>query len=74
MMAGIHLDVQLFEKLCIFPMEVWQARSAWNIFDCLILLLLLRKKMLKVFRACGGGRGSNFVFINAFVTFSNVKF
>ena len=55
MMAGIHLDVQLYEKLCIFLKEVWQARSAWNILDCLILLLLLRKKLLKVFRACGGG-------------------
>ena len=25
--------------------------------DCLILLLLLRKKVLKVFRACGGDSG-----------------
>ena len=56
MMAGIHLDVQLYENLCIFLKEVWQARSAWNILDCLILLLLLRKKVLKVFRACGEGR------------------
>ena len=54
-MAGIHLEVQLYEKVCIFLKEVWQARSAWNILDCLILLLLLRKKILKVFRACGGG-------------------
>ena len=56
MMEGIHLDVQLYEKVCIFLKEVWQARSASNILDCLILLLLLRKKILNVFRACGGGR------------------
>ena len=55
MMAGIHLEVQLYEKLCILLIEVWQARSAWNISDCLILLLLLRKKVLEVFRACEGG-------------------
>ena len=54
MMAGIHLDMQLYEKVCIFLKEVWQARSACNILDCLIPLLL-RKKILKVFRACGGG-------------------
>ena len=58
MMAGIHLDVQLYENLCIFPTEVWQVRSAWNVLDCLIVLLLLRKKILKVFRACGGGMAS----------------
>ena len=58
MMAGIRFDVQLYEKVCIFLKEVWQARSAWNILDCLILLLLLRKKIVKVFRACGGGRGN----------------
>ena len=57
MMAGIHLDVQLYDKVCIFLKEVWQARSAWNILDCLILLLLLRKEILKAFRSCGGGRG-----------------
>ena len=56
MMAGIHLDMQLYKKGCVFLKEVWQARSAWNILDCLILLLLLRKKILKVFRACEGGR------------------
>ena len=44
MMAGIHFDVQFYDKMCIFPKEVWQARSTWNIPDCLILLLLLRKK------------------------------
>ena len=55
MLAGIHLDVQLYDKVCIFLTEVWQARSAWNIPDFLILLLLLGKKILKVFRACGGG-------------------
>ena len=60
MMAGIHLDVQLYEKLCIFLTEVWQARSAWNVFDCLILLLLLLKKILEVFRACGGGSFHSF--------------
>ena len=49
MMAGIHLDVQLYEKLCIFLIEVWRARSAWNILDCLILLLLLRRKYLRCF-------------------------
>ena len=54
MMAGIHLDVQLFDNVCIFLKEVWQARSAWNIPDSLTLLLLLRKNT-KVFRACGGG-------------------
>ena len=55
MMAGIHFDVQLCDSVCIFLKEVWQARSAWNILDCLILLLLLRKKILEVFRACGRG-------------------
>ena len=25
MTAGIHLDVQLYEKVCIFLKEVWQA-------------------------------------------------
>ena len=54
-MAGIHLDVQLYEKLCMFLIEVWQARSARNGLDCLILL----KKVLKVFRACGGGSDLN---------------
>ena len=49
MMAGIHLDVQLYDKVCIFLKEVWQARSAWNIPGCLILLLLLRKKILRCF-------------------------
>ena len=58
MMSGIHLDVQLYDKVCIFLKEVWQARSNWNILDCLILLLLLHKKIVKVFRACGGGGGS----------------
>ena len=37
MMAGIHLDVQLYDKVCTILTEVWQARSAWNIPDCLIL-------------------------------------
>ena len=61
MMAGIHLDVQLYDKVCIFLTEVWQARSAWNIPDCLILLSL-RKKILKVFRACGGGSTDRLIF------------
>ena len=55
MMAEIRLDVQLYNKVCIFLTEILQARSAWNIPDCPILLLLLRKKILKVFGACGGG-------------------
>ena len=54
MMAGIHLNVQLYDKVCIFLTEVWQVQSAWNIPDCLILLSLC-KKILKVFRVCGGG-------------------
>ena len=50
MMAGIHLNVQLCEKLCIFLIEVTQAWSAWNVLDCLILLLLLlHKKYLRCF-------------------------
>ena len=49
MMAGIYLDVQLYAKVCIFLKEVWQARSASNILDCLILLLLLHKKYLRCF-------------------------
>ena len=60
MIAGIHLDVQLYHKVYIFLKEGWQARNASNIPDCLILLLLLllllRKKILKMFRVCGGGR------------------
>ena len=47
-----------YEKVCIFLKEVWQARSASNILDWLILLLLLRKKILKVFRACGVEEGN----------------
>ena len=49
MMARIHLDVQLCDKLFIFLKEVWQARSASNVPDCLLLLLLLRKKILRCF-------------------------
>ena len=49
MMAGIHLDMQLCDKVCIFLKEVWQVRSARNILDCLILLLLLARKYLKSF-------------------------
>ena len=56
MIVGIHLDVQRYDKVCIFLTEVWQARYDWNIPDCLILLLLLRKKILKLFCACEGGR------------------
>ena len=29
--AGIHLDVQLYDKVCTFLKDVWQVRSAWNI-------------------------------------------
>ena len=64
MMAGIHLDVQLYDKVCIFLTEVWQVRSAWNIPDCLILLSL-RKKILKVFRVCGGGSTDRLIFLEA---------
>ena len=49
MMAGIHLDVQLYDKVRIFLKEVCRARSAWNILDCLILLMLLRKKYSRCF-------------------------
>ena len=27
MMAGIHFDVQLYDKVCIFLKEVWQAQK-----------------------------------------------
>ena len=47
MMPGIHLDVQLYDK---------SVHLSERSLDCLIQLLLLRKKILKVFRACGGGR------------------
>ena len=49
MMARIHLDVQLYDKVCMFLKEVWQARRARNIPDRLTLLLLLRKKILRCF-------------------------
>ena len=49
MMAGIHLDVLLYHKVCIFLTEVWQTRSAWNISDYLIMLLLLPKKYFRCF-------------------------
>ena len=61
MMAKIHLDVQLYDQVCIFLKEVWKARSAWNVLDCLILLVLLRNKILKVFRACGVGSATSTV-------------
>ena len=41
--------MQLSDKVCIFLTEVWQARSAWNIPDGLILWLLLRKKIVQCF-------------------------
>ena len=55
-MAGVHLNVQHSDKMRIFLEEVWQGRSAGSYLDCLVLLLLLPKKIFEMFRFCDGVR------------------
>ena len=57
MMAGIHLDVQLYDDVSEHLSERSLAGAKCMKYDCLIMLLSLHKKILKVFHACGGGRG-----------------